>query len=93
MSGIKHNEPLFDFEPLPKLYGQRIIGNEAGRPGCPSGFDVHVQNMRKESVRIFPDTRPVMRNLNEEYERKRDLLEQIMIKELEIQDMKRELAK
>lgn len=52
----------------------------------------HVEDGKQTSgVHISTSTRRV--NLNDEYLRKREILEKIMKRELEIQDLKKELSK
>lgn len=91
LNGIKSDEPL----PGP-FYGQRILGTSSQGSTTesrhPSG-GVHIHFNPNEFLPNGVSDPQGRRNLNEDYLRKRELLEAIMEKEMELEQMKKELAK
>lgn len=84
LKGIKANEPLPQ-----EVYGQRILGVYPQE----NSIGVHIHfNPNEFLPGGVPDPQG-RKNLNEEYLRKRELLEAIMEKEMELENLKKELSK
>ncbi len=94
VSGIKSSEPL----PGP-FYGQRILGvypqgNSSGDNNQGDGPNVGV-HIHYNPSEFLPGGRPDpqgRRNLNEEHQRQREMMEAIMEKEMELEQMKKQLV-
>lgn len=93
INGVKNCEPL----PQP-VYGQRILGNPVPHHGCDCGKNGHQNDnkpVQEDPNEFLPGGVPDhkgRKNLNAEFQHKRDLMEEILQKEQELRDLKKEFV-
>ena len=93
INGVKNCEKL----PQP-VYGMRILGVVEPRHGCDCGKDAvpsRPEPVGQDPNEFLPGGVPdhkARRNLNAEFQYKRDLMEEILQKEQELRDLKKEFV-